>query len=213
MAAEDFIITRKRKKYRFARFAEFSNCYEADEWLKQVNRKADVIEIGAGTALFLVEQAKLDPKKQFVAVDVKADRMQKGADRALAEGITNICFVRSDIRNLSELFKPGSATELWLTFSDPYPKKRHTKHRLTHPSFLAIYKEILSKNGSLFFKTDNEPLFKWSLEQLVAYGATLKELSFDLHNSELPDKYKIMTTYEQKFVGAGLPIYFVSASF
>lgn len=213
MAAEDYIITRKRKKYRFARFAEFSNCFEAEEWLKLANHRADVIEVGAGTALFLVEQARLNPAQQFVAVDVKADRLQKGADKALAEGIDNISFVRSDIRRLNDLFEPGQATSLWLTFSDPYPKKRHAKHRLTHPAFLAIYKRLLSKDGQLFFKTDNEPLFKWSLEQLVVYEATIKELSFDLHDSEMPQAYKIMTTYEQKFVNAGLPIYFVSASF
>lgn len=204
----DFIITRKRKKYKFAKFANSSLCFEFDEWKKQA---ADVVELGAGTGLFSVELAARHPQKQFVAVDVKADRLQKGAYEAEARGLTNVRFVRARADQLDELFKARSLEKIWITFPDPFPKKRSAGRRMTHPTFLRIYQKLLSKDGALYLKHDSREFFMWSLEQLVAEKWHIQELSFDLHESELADDYKIMTTYETRWLGEGLTTNFVRA--
>lgn len=206
----DYVIVRKRKKYRFALFNNASNCFELDDW-KPLALKT-VVEIGAGTAMFLVEWARQHPDMTCIALDVKGDRLQKGARLALELGLSNIYFVRARADQLLEVVKPGTVQALWLTFSDPFPKKRDAARRLTHPHYLEIYKKAhVSKNGELYIKTDSHALFDWSLEQLIATKWQLSSLSFDLHESDFPDDYKIMTTYEQRWMSEGLPIYFVSA--
>ncbi len=207
-----FVITRKRKQYRFALFHNAENCFELSEW-EQLSAKNLVVEVGAGTALFLVELAKRYPLKTFIALDVKADRLQKGAGAALEQGLRNIFFVRARADQLLEVVKPESVQDIWLTFSDPFPKKSDAKRRLTYPTFLEIYKTAhVSKNAHLYMKTDDRGLFDWTLEQLAATKWQIDTLSYDLHESDLNDDVKIMTTYEQKWVGMQLPIYFVAAS-
>lgn len=206
---ENFIITRKRKKYKFAKFANSPLCYEFDEWKKQA---ADVVELGAGTGLFSVELAARHPEKQFVAVDVKGDRLQKGAYEAQTRGVTNVRFVRARADQLGELFKAHSVEQLWITFPDPFPKKRSAGRRMTHPNFLKIYAKLLAKDGAFYLKHDSREFFLWSLEQLVAERWTIKELSFDLHESDLSDEYKIHTTYEIRWLSEGIVTNLVKAT-
>lgn len=203
---EDYIITRKRKKYKFALFANSPLCFEFDEWQKQ---PVDVVEVGAGTGLFSVALAEASPHKQFVAVDVKADRLQKGARLAEENGITNIRFIRARADQLNELFDVNSVQSIWLTFPDPFPKKRSAGRRMTHPMYLQIYKKLLKPNGAFYLKHDDRDFFCWSLEQLVAENWHLEELSFDLHESELPKEYKITTTYEERWLSEGYKTNFV----
>lgn len=207
---EDFIITRKRKKYKFALFANSELCFEFDEWDK--SWRADVVEIGAGTGQFVVELAARHPERMYIAVDVKADRLQKGAREAEARGLANVRFLRARADQLVEIFQPNSLTELWLTFSDPFPRARSAGRRLTHPTFLAQYRRLLTHDGSLLIKHDNPEFFQWTLEQLVARSWQLKELSFDLHESELSEDYKILTPYEERWLGEGRVTQFVKAS-
>ena len=206
---DDFIITRKRKKYKFAKFANSPLCYEFEDWKKA---SVDVVELGAGTAQFSVELARRSPEKQFVAVDVKADRLQKGAYAAEELGLTNIRFLRARADQLVDCFQPESLTSLWLTFPDPYPKPRSAGRRMTHPTFLALYETLLKKGGSLCIKHDSPSFFTWTLEQLVAEKWKINELSFDLHESNLDDNYKILTSYEQRWLKEGLVTNFVSAT-
>lgn len=223
---DDFIITRKRKKYKFAKFANAENCFEFEDWVK---RPVDVVEIGAGTGLFSVELAVRHPEKTFVALDVKADRMQKGAYTALERGLANVWFVRARADQIEQLFDAGSLEAIWLTFPDPYPRKRAAGRRLTHPAFLSRYGSLLKKVtkitkgltlrgvvshkfGGLYLKHDNPDFFEWSLEQLVAARWRIDELSFDLHESELDEDYKVMTTYEQRWLGEGRTVSFVRAA-
>lgn len=206
---DQFIITRKRKKYKFAKFANAQNCYEFEEWTKQA---ADIIEIGAGTGLFGLELARRNPDKQVVALDVKADRLQKGAYQALADGIDNISFVRARADQIDQLFMTDSAEQIWVTFPDPFPRERSEKRRMTHPIYLEKYQALLDQAGAFYLKHDSRPFFMWSLEQLVAQGWYIRELSFDLHDSQLSDDYKVMTTYEQRWTGEGLVTNFVKAT-
>ena len=196
----EFIITRKRKKYKFAKFHNAENCYEFEEWKQQ---SADVVEIGAGTGLFSVELATRHPNKTFVAIDVKADRLQKGAYVASGRGLTNLSFVRARADQVDELFLTNSVETIWLTFADPFPKKRSAGRRMTHPIYLKKYRNLLQSGGSFIIKHDNSEFFEWSLEQLVIENWKVAELIFNLHDSDVADEYKIMTTYETRWIDEG----------
>lgn len=204
-----FIITRKRKKYKFALFYNSPLCFEFDEW---VPHQVDVLEIGAGNGMFVVELATRHPEQVFMAVDVKGDRLQKGAREAEVRGLNNVFFVRARADQIGELFTSNSLSAIWLTFSDPFPRKRSAGRRLTHPHFLKTYAELLRVDGSLIIKHDNPGFFNWSLEQLVSEGWRLKELTFDLHESNLGEDYKILTAYEQRWLDEGRTINFVKAA-
>ena len=206
---QDFVITRKRKKYKFALFFNNPLCFEIEEWKKS---PIDILEMGAGTGYFSVALAQASPQVQYLAVDVKADRLQSGASRAVEEGVGNVQFLRARADQLPELIDATSLCGIWITFPDPFPKNRSSGRRLTHPTFLALYKNLLRKDGALYFKTDAIELFKWSLEQLVHEGWTIEQLSFDLHESNLSDSYKSKTTYETRYMNEGIKINFVKAS-
>lgn len=204
----DFVISRKRKKYRFAKYANSELCFELDAWPQQA---IDVVEVGAGTGLFSVELASRHPELSFVAIDVKGDRLQKGAYEAQARGLTNVQFLRVRADQLAECFTPGSVQTVWLTFADPFPRKGSAGRRMSHATYLAIYAKILKPNGEFLLKHDSPEFFNWSLEQLVTQGWHVQELSFDLHESDLADDYKVTTTYEERWLGEGKPTQFVAA--
>lgn len=211
-------ITRKRKKWKFHHFNEWPNCWQAEEITKKDVTKfcakhEVVLEIGAGTANLSLELARRYPQKAFIACDIKSDRLYKAAKTALSEKVENIRFMRTNIRQITERVLPECADIIWITFPDPFPRKRSAKHRLTHPFFLQMYREMLKPNGVLNFKTDNQKLFDWSLEQFDEFGMTIKVMTRDLHTSNLPDDYKIITDFERRFMNEGLPIYFVQATF
>jgi tRNA (guanine-N(7)-)-methyltransferase len=211
---DDFVIVRKRKKYKFAKFHNAENCFELDEWrdfYRQRQPGVSRLEVGAGTGLFSVELAARYPDKLFVAIDVKADRLQKGAYIALEKDLDNIYFIRARADQIGDLFALSTLVNIWVTFPDPFPKKRAAGRRLTHPYFLRRYAQLLQPGGELLFKHDDRDFFCWSLEQLVAEKWQIAELSFDLHESSLDDEYKTMTTYEQRWLNEGKAINFVRA--
>lgn len=219
------VITRKRKKYKFAHFDAFTNSFShlrgddpqktyetVESYLPGTSevRRPLTIELAAGNAQFSFWLAKQYPEQNFIAIDIKSDRLYTSAKQALAEGVENIAFVRMSIQEFARVFPNRSVDTIWLTFPDPFARKRSIRRRLTHPLFLKQYREVLAETGSLHFKTDNRDLFLWSLEQFVAEKWHLSELSFDLHESDLPKDYKIKTHYEQKFTLEGVPTNFCS---
>jgi tRNA (guanine-N7-)-methyltransferase len=207
---DDFIITRKRKKYKFAKFAGSPLCFEIEQWDRSYAPNA--VEMGAGTGLFSVMQAQQHPEGTFLAIDVKADRLQKGAYTAMENGLRNIRFLRARAELIMDALAPRSLDIFWVTFPDPFPRRHSAGRRLTHPKFLKTYAGLLKPDGALYFKTDALGLFHWSLEQLVREGWKIEEVSFDLHESDLPDWYKLQTSYETRFTQEGLPINFVKAT-
>lgn len=207
---DEHVIKRRRKKYKFALFTQSALCFELEQW--PTTLQPTVLELGAGTATFSVALALGAPSIMHVAVDVKADRLQTGARRATERALANLYFLRARAEQLPEILQPHSLKTLWITFADPYPKKRSAKHRLTHSHYLKLYNTLLKKDGALYFKTDAEALFLWSLEQLVEAGWGINQLNFDLHSSTLPEPYKVMTTYEKQYVKNGAAIYFVKAT-
>lgn len=205
----DFIISRKRKKYKFAVFHNSSLCLEFDEW--QSDFKPSALEVGAGTGTFSVALAETYPERRHLAVDVKADRLQTGARQATEKNLNNIRFLRARIEQLSDLLQSHSLDIIWINFPDPFAKERSSKHRLTDPRYLTLYKELLKPTGTLHFKTDAVALFDWSLEQLASEGWELRNISFDLHRSGVNDEAKIPTTYEARYVREGKKICYVEA--
>lgn len=213
----NLVITRKRKLYKFAHFDSYENTFsfargdtkysvekELGEWFNSGEKR--ILEIAAGNAQFSLELARRHPNRNFVAADIKSDRLYTSAKKALSEGVKNLAFVRMNMQELCNAFKPGSFNQIWLTFPDPYLRERSVRRRLTHPIFLALYNKLMIDGGSLNFKTDSRDLFLWSLEQFVKEKWQIKELTFDLHESDLPKDYKIMTHYEQRFVEQNIPI-------
>jgi len=169
-----------------------------------------VLEIGCGRGELVLELARRYPGQKFIGVDIKSDRMWFGAKRAKAKKLDNLVFLRADATALNEVFALGSISAIWLTFPDPFPKKRQAKHRLTGQFFLEIYESLLQPDGRLYFKTDNRTLFDWSLEQFASQPDWTKQfVSRDLH-ADLPehDDKRIMTSYERRFMADGKVIFY-----
>ena len=128
------------------------------------------------------------------------------------EGLTNIRFICMDAADISEVFEKGEVEKIYLNFSDPWPKARHARRRLTSKEFFARYDRVLAADGTVEFKTDNRPLFDFSLEQVTEAGWTLNAHTFDLHHDPVMNEGNVMTEYEQKFSSMGNPIHKLIAS-
>ncbi len=166
------------------------------------------VEIGMGKGKFLIENALLHPKINYLGID-KFDNVLARALPKIPEGLENIRILRMDASKIEEQLS-SSVDQIYLNFSDPWPKKRHAERRLTSPSFLKRYEHISKGDVRLHFKTDNRPLFEYSLFSFLEAGYHLDELSLDLHHSGLEGI--ITTEYEEKFVKLGHPIYYAVVS-
>ena len=168
------------------------------------------LEIGCGKGAFILELAKRNPETLFVAVEFCREAMLLAVEKVFAEGLANVLFLNADAAKLAEYFDPAEVDVIYLNFSDPWPKARHAKRRLTAPSFLEVYRTILKKEGFIRQKTDNVLLFESSLENYAACGWRCENVCRDLHASpEAADN--ILTEYEINFSGKGLKINAVTA--
>ena len=163
------------------------------------------VEIGCGKGQFIAALAKQNPDVDFLAVEICSNVIVQACEKARDAGLSNLKFLRVDAEALSVLLPPRSVRRIYLNFSCPYPKKRQEKRRLTHERFLNIYKELLSEDGEIWQKTDNQLLFEFSIEAFSRCGFALREVSLDLHNSSFENN--IMTEYEKRFTELGQPIY------
>lgn len=163
------------------------------------------IEIGCGKGNFICELAKRNPHINYIAIEAVSNVMVMAMEKAAAMDIDNIKFMLGDASVLLKDGKEFYCDRIYLNFSDPWPKSRHAKRRLTSPSFLELYKSILTKNGDIHMKTDNKNLFEYSLNSFSENGFTLRNIFLDLHNSNFEGN--IMTEYEKNFSEKGFPIY------
>ncbi len=207
----------RKKTPRKTEFNELANCIGRNPNLKGQWHTAFektqplVVELGSGKTEFGVALAQLRPDINYLGIDAKTDRLWFGARRAIALGVPNIRFLWDDIARTDELFAPGEVDALWITFPDPYPKARHARRRMTGPEFIAMYRNILKPGGLVQFKTDNVPLFDFTLEVLQAMHITPARLTRDLHRSDLLNpETSILTSYERRFIAAGLPIHYMA---
>ena len=167
------------------------------------------IEIGMGKGGFLLNMALMHPGINYVGIERYSSVLLRAVEKLDMEdyrGLQNIRFVCMDARNVGEVFSYNEAEKIYLNFSDPWPKARHAKRRLTSKEFLARYEKILVPGGQLEFKTDNTELFNFSLEQVREAGWTIDRYTYDLYHHEILNKGNIMTEYEEKFSAKGNPI-------
>ena len=164
------------------------------------------IEVGMGKGQFILEQAFRNPDVNFVGIEKYSTVLLKAIRKREQMELSNIYFLCEDARELAEIFGPGEVERIYLNFSDPWPKARHAKRRLTSTEFFARYDKILAEDGTVEFKTDNTELFNFSLEQIREYGWTVLSYTYDLHHHEEMNKGNIMTEYEEKFSAKGNPI-------
>jgi len=163
------------------------------------------IEIGTGKGRFISEMAKANPEYNYLGIEMQESVIVTALDRLIDAEVPNCKLLNVNAVNLTEFFAKGEVSRVYLNFSDPWPKTRHEKRRLTYKTFLDMYKEILIDQGEIHFKTDNQGLFEYSLTSFSAYGLLLKYVSLDLHNSGFEGN--IMTEYEEKFSEKGNRIY------
>ena len=161
------------------------------------------IELGCGKGRFTADTAETMPKTLLLAVELVADCMIVAMERIKGRGIENVRFINGDAKTLAEMFRTGEADRIYINFCDPWPKSRDAKFRLTAPSFLRIYADVLPVGGQIHFKTDNTPLFDWSVERMGEEGWALSEVTHDLHKD---GQCGIMTDYEAKFTAEGMKI-------
>ena len=164
------------------------------------------IEVGMGKGKFLMELAQQNPDINYVGIEMYSSVLLKAIQKRETLELTNICFMCVDARKLADIFKKGEVAKIYLNFSDPWPKDRHAKRRLTSRQFFARYDQILKKEGHLEFKTDNQDLFTFSLEEVPEAGWKLDASTRDLHHDPVLNEGNVMTEYEEKFSSKGNPI-------
>ncbi|MCC2253045.1 tRNA (guanosine(46)-N7)-methyltransferase TrmB [Ruminococcus sp. CLA-AA-H200] len=167
------------------------------------------IEIGTGKGQFILQMAKLHPEINYVGIERYSSVLLRAVEKFDTEefkDLQNVRFVCMDARRIEEVFAENEVDRIYLNFSDPWPKARHAKRRLTSTEFLERYEKVLRPDGVLEFKTDNTELFNFSLEQVKEAGWMLTNFTYDLHHNEEMNKDNIQTEYEEKFAGRGNPI-------
>lgn len=169
------------------------------------------VELGTGKGKFIAGMAELVGQTNFVGLEAQQDVLYYAAEKIRDKALLNVRLLVFNAAEIESLFAPGEVDRLYINFCDPWPKNRHAKRRLTHAGFLEKYRTVLKPGGQLWFKTDNRPLFEFSLEQFSEFGLQLANISYDLHNSGFAGN--VMTEYETKFSSLGQPIYRCEATF
>lgn len=165
------------------------------------------IEIGMGKGQFMMQLAAQNPDMNYIGIEKYSTVLLRAVQKMEAHELMNLRLIRMDAEEICEVFGKGEVSKIYLNFSDPWPKDRHAKRRLPSRQFLARYHEILAADGRIEFKTDNQDLFEFALEELEPAGWKLEAVTSDLHHDEKMMAGNIMTEYEQKFSAIGNPIY------
>ena len=169
------------------------------------------VEIGCGKGSFVVGMAKLHPDVNFIAIEKVEDVIVMAMEKAIANEVSNVRFMDLDAERIEDFFEKGEIKRIYLNFSDPWKKSKQAKRRLTHKNFLDRYKKVLNSGDYIWFKTDNQKLFEFSLNSFCDEGFKLQNITLDLHNSGFEGN--VVTEYEQRFMDLGQPIYRLEATF
>lgn len=163
------------------------------------------IEVGMGKGQFIIEMVRRNPEVNYIGIEKYSSVLVRAVEKLEDFEQDNLRLIRMDAENIEEVFDKDEVDRIYLNFSDPWPKDRHAKRRLTSTRFLERYDNILTPEGRVMFKTDNKDLFDFSLEQVEEAGWILENHTYDLHHSEY-NEGNVMTEYEEKFSAKGNPI-------
>lgn len=184
------------------------NCGKWREFFK--NDNPIYVEVGMGKGKFIYTLAKQNPNINFIGIEKESTVIIVAIKKIAEEKLSNLVLINYDAVNILNIFSENEIDKLYLNFSDPWPKSRHSKRRLTYPGFLKNYNVILNETGDIEFKTDNRKLFEYTVMSFNEVGMSLIDLNLDLH----ADNQEVVTTeYEDKFVAKGQTIYFLKAKF
>lgn len=212
---------KRNKLKRFEDLKNFPNVFNGDFALPKIWKdfvmdvSGDcVLELGCGKGKYTTSLAQMFPQHNYIGMDRKGERIWVGAKFAREQGLENVVFLLGDVNNLGKYFGENTVHEIWITFPDPFPRKKQAKHRLTAPNFLEIYKKVLLPGGLVHLKTDDETLFEYSLETLQNCGGKiLKALANVYQEENLDPVLQIQTDFEKKHLAKGKKIYYFVASF
>ncbi len=213
----------RQKLPRFEHNAQSSNVIERGKelyttvkgkWREKYfkNFNPIVLELACGKGEYTTGLAKVFPDKNFIGIDIKGDRIARGSKRAIDLGLSNVAFLRTPMVFLEEFFEENEVDEIWLIHPDPQPRDKEERKRLTNARYLSLYKKILKPEGELIFKTDNYPLFEYSLDTISGLGFKILRQTTDLYQSDLlVEHFGIETHYEKLFVAKGYKINYLAA--
>jgi tRNA (guanine-N(7)-)-methyltransferase len=165
-----------------------------------------------GKGKFIMELASQNPSVNYIGVERYTSVLYRALQKMETETLPNLKFLCVDAKILPEIFAPGEIDKIYLNFSDPWPKDRHAKRRLTSGAFLSCYDSVLKPEGTIEFKTDNKGLFDFSMEEIPGQGWKINASTTDLHRDTSMNQGNVMTEYEEKFSAMGNPIYKLIAS-
>jgi len=219
----------KNKIQRFAELHTFPNVIEADfdevfgkdhplkgNWHRQRfnNNNPIILELGCGKGEYTLAMATLDPSKNFIGIDIKGNRIWVGAQKALAENLSNVCFLRTRIDFIESFFAPNEVDEIWITFPDPQPQSNRKRKRLTSPLFLNRYRYFLKPGDIIHLKTDNEQLYGYTLEVIENNRLPLLAATDNLYESDYRHELagRVQTYYENIFLAEGKRIHYLRFS-
>lgn len=204
------------KLVRFAKLPDFDFVFDEKrnfsvEMLREKIAGRDLVfEVGCGKGDYTLGLSALSPEKCFVGMDVKGERIWVGADRAVREKRSNVAFVRGRVERILESIPENFVDEIWVTFPDPFSREKQAKHRLTSPLFLERYKKILKKGGVVHLKTDDQPLFEYSIDTVEKCGGKVITAMANIYQeSNIDPVLQIQTDFERKHLVKGRKIYYV----
>ena len=194
----------QKKLLRFAQFSSFSNTFEYPEGMRGQwhdyfkNSHPLILELACGRGEYTVGLARLHPKRNFIGIDVKGNRMYIGAKQCQEEKLVNAAFLRTQIEKLTDYFANAEVDDIWLTFPDPQLRTSRAKKRLTHPRFLRLYQQVLKPGGSIHLKTDSPDLYRFTKRVAELYELNIVEDSDNVYaDPQVKEELKIKTHYEK----------------
>lgn len=180
------------------------------------NNNPIVLELGCGKGEYALGLAELEPERNYIGVDIKGARMWRGAKTVQEKGIANVAFLRSRINLLDNHFGPNEVESIWLTFSDPQPRKSRAHHRLSHPRFLDLYRKFVKPGGLIHLKTDSPSLYAFTLETAQEQGLEVVHSSADVYgelvrtaDEALRERLMLRTFYESMWLEQGCKIHYL----
>lgn len=188
-------------------FAVKNPAEKKGNWKEEFGNRNEIeIEIGMGKGKFIMELARLHPEKNYIGIEKFSSVLYRGLQKLEADPVENIRFIRMEAEEIEDSFEKEEVSRIYLNFSDPWPKDRHAKRRLPSRQFLDRFRNIIKKEGTLEFKTDNRELFEFALEETGPAGWVILDKTTDLHHDLKMNQGNVMTEYEERFSRAGKPI-------